>query len=206
MLHASRPAALTGSTMSAATRRMPTTRIDSATVTAVSAASATFRLPIGHARDACSLFVDHDCGERAVEERDGREPEPAEQRDRHEIAARDGEDRAEEVLEEVDVQRTGLGDEDDAERDPRIEDERERLVACGASARAEELDRDASQDREDERGQHRRDVEQDPRRHSREGDVADAVAEQRLPSLHEEEARRQARARRRSRRRRAPGA
>jgi hypothetical protein len=47
MLHASRPAALTGSTIRAATRRIPTTRIESATVTAVSAASAMFRLPIG---------------------------------------------------------------------------------------------------------------------------------------------------------------
>ena len=35
MLHAIRPAALTGSTINAATRRIPTTRIESATVTAV---------------------------------------------------------------------------------------------------------------------------------------------------------------------------
>ena len=47
MLQAIRPAALTGSTMSAATSRIPTTRIDRATVTAASVASATFNAPIG---------------------------------------------------------------------------------------------------------------------------------------------------------------
>ena len=47
MLHAMRPAALTGSTISAATSRIPTTRIESATVTAASAASATLSVPIG---------------------------------------------------------------------------------------------------------------------------------------------------------------
>ena len=47
MLHAIRPAALTGSTISAATSRIPTTRIESATVTAASAARATLSEPIG---------------------------------------------------------------------------------------------------------------------------------------------------------------
>ena len=47
MLQATRPAALTGRTMSAATRRIPTTRIESAIVTAASAARATLSGPIG---------------------------------------------------------------------------------------------------------------------------------------------------------------
>ena len=47
MLHAIRAAALTGSTISAATKRIPTTRIESATVTAVRVASATLSVPIG---------------------------------------------------------------------------------------------------------------------------------------------------------------
>ena len=47
MLHATRPAALTGRTMRAATRRIPTTRIESAIVTAASAARAMLREPMG---------------------------------------------------------------------------------------------------------------------------------------------------------------
>ena len=47
MLHATRPAALTGRTISAATRRIPTTRIESAIVTAASAARAMLRAPMG---------------------------------------------------------------------------------------------------------------------------------------------------------------
>ena len=120
--------------------------------------------------------------------------------------ARHGEDRAEEVLEEVDVQRAGLRDEHDAERDAGVEDERERLVAGRSAPRAEELDRDPAEHGDDERGEDGRDVEQDPGGDAGERDVADAVPDERLPSLDEEEARRPERARRRSRPRRARGA
>ena len=47
MLVPIRPAAMTGRTISAAMSRMPTIRIETATVTPASAASATFRSPIG---------------------------------------------------------------------------------------------------------------------------------------------------------------
>ena len=67
------------------------------------------------------------------------------------MTTRHREDRAEQILEQVDVQRARCGDEHHAERDPRIEDESERLVARGPSPRAQELDGDAAQDRSDER-------------------------------------------------------
>ena len=52
MLQASGMAALTGRTISAAIRRTPTMRIESATVTAASAATETFRAPTGSPRHA----------------------------------------------------------------------------------------------------------------------------------------------------------
>ncbi len=141
-----------------------------------------------HSRDPRSLLVDDDGCERPVEKRDRGEAQPAEQRDREEVASRDREDRPEQVLEEVDVERARLRDEDHPERDPRVEDERERLIAGSTASRAEELDCDPSYDGEDEGRQHGRDVEEDPRGHSGERDVTDAVAEERLPALHEKEA------------------
>ena len=94
------------------------------------------------ARDARALLVDRDPGERPVQEPDGCEAEGPEPRDERDVAPRDREDRAEEVLVEADVERARRGDEDDPERDPRVEDERERLVRA-APPRDRHLDRDA---------------------------------------------------------------
>ena len=106
---------------------------------------------------------------------------------RPEVVARHGEDRAEEELEEVDVERAGLRDEHDACGDAGVEDERERLVARRSAAGAQPLDRERADHRRDERGQHRRDAEQVPERDPRERDVAEAVADQRRLPLDEEE-------------------
>ncbi len=140
-----------------------------------------------HAGDTCAFLVDHDPGERSIEDGHDAEPDSAERRDERQIRARDGQDRAEEVLEEIDVQRTSGRDENHPERDARVEDERKGLITCGPAARAQQLDRDAAHDCEDERGEDRRHVEQDPRRDAGERDMSDAVARQRLPALHEEE-------------------
>ena len=188
MLHAIRPAALTGSTMSAATRRIPTTRIESATVTAASAATTMFSASDRHPGDPRALLVDDRAREGSIQERDHGEAGSAERGDHHEVATRHGEDRAEEVLEQVHVQLTRGRHEDDTERDTRVEDERERLVTRSAAARAEQLDRDAAEHRRDERGQDRRDAEEDARRDARKGDVSDPVSDERLAALHEEEA------------------
>ena len=114
--------------------------------------------------DASSLLVDDDRRERAVEHRDHHQTDRAERRNEREVAARDGEDRPEQVLEEVDVERADRRDEHDPCRDPRVEDERERLVARGPAAAPQHLDRDAAENRGRERGQHRRHVEQEPGR------------------------------------------
>ena len=146
MLHAIRPAALTGRTMSAATSRIPTTRIDRATVTAASAATTMLSAPIGTPATRAPSSSMTTAGERAIEDGDDGEPDSAERPDERQIRARDGEDRAEEVLEEIDVQRTRGRDENDPERDARVEDERKGLVTCRPAARAQQLDRDASDD------------------------------------------------------------
>ncbi len=77
--------------------------------------------------------------------------------------------------------------EDDAERDPDVRDERERLVAGRPGATAEELDRDRPDEGEGERRGDGRHVEQVAGGDPRERDVPDAVADQRLPALDEEE-------------------
>ena len=148
MLQAMRLAAVTGRTMRAATSRIPTTRIERATVTAASAATIDVQRPDGNARDSRAFFVEDDSDEWPVEKPDDSETDGAEHRDQYEVRTGDGEDRAEEVLKEVGVQCAGGRDQDDAERDSRIENESERLVARGAAARAEELDRHATDDRE----------------------------------------------------------
>ena len=104
MLEAIRLAAPTGMTMSAATSRIPTTRIESATVTAASAAIATLSALIGTARDAGPFLVDRDRRERTVQERDCRQPHPPEHGDDGDVGAGDGQDRAEQVLEQIHVQ------------------------------------------------------------------------------------------------------
>ena len=188
MLRAIRVAAITGSTISAAIRRMPTIRIETATVVAASTARTTFRNATGTPGDARALLVERDRGERAVEERDRRQPADPQGRDECEVGAGRRQDRAEEKAEEVDVERAGHRDQDDAGRDARVEDERERLVAGRVLAGAQPLDRTGSADRGDQRGQHRRQPEQVPGGDSREGDVADPVADQAELALDEEEA------------------
>ena len=72
-LHATRFAAITGSTISAAIRRMPTIRIDTATVRAASTATTTLSARDRNSRDTTALFVEHRRDETAEENRDRRE-------------------------------------------------------------------------------------------------------------------------------------
>ena len=64
MLQATRLAAMTGSTISAAISRMPTIRIESATVSAASTARTTLSSADRHTGDPRALLVEHGCGER----------------------------------------------------------------------------------------------------------------------------------------------
>ncbi len=107
--------------------------------------------PDGNACDAGAFLVDHHADEWAIEKAYGRQPHCSEGCDQREIRPRDGQDRAEQVLEEIDVEGARAGDEHDTERNARIEDERERLVAGRPTARAEELDGDAAENGGDER-------------------------------------------------------
>ena len=141
-----------------------------------------------HARDAAALLVEHRGDEAAEQDGDRRERAEPEHEHRPEIVARDGEDRAEQELEEVDVEGARARDEHDPRGDAGVEDERQRLVARGAAPRAQPLDRERPDDRGDERGQHGRDPEQVAERDSGEGDVPEAVADQRRLALDEEEA------------------
>ena len=72
-----------------------------------------------------------------------------------EVGARHGQDRAEQKLEEVHVERSGAGDEYDPGGDAGIEDEREGLVARSAAARAQPFDRQRPQHSRHEGRQHR---------------------------------------------------
>ena len=67
-----RPAAVTGSTISAAISRIPTIRIESAIVTPARPASDDVQRADGQAGDACALLVERDGDERAVEQGDQR--------------------------------------------------------------------------------------------------------------------------------------
>ena len=153
MLRAIRVAAITGSTISAAISRIPTIRIETATVVAASTASTTLRNGDGDSGDARALLVERDAGKRAVQKRDRPEPGDPERRHEREVGAGGRQDRAEEEAEEIDVQRAGHRDQDDAGGDARVEDERERLVAGRVLPRAQPLDRAGAADRGDERGQ-----------------------------------------------------
>ena len=94
-----------GSTISAAISRIPTMRIEIATVSAASTATVDVHQPDPDAGDAAALLVEHRADEPAIEDRDrGERAEPEDEHD-PEIAPRDGQDRAEEELEEVDVER-----------------------------------------------------------------------------------------------------
>ena len=87
MLQATRVAAITGSTISAAISRIPTIRIETATVSAASTASDDVEARDRHAGDARALLVEHDADEAAVEERDRREPADPERGDEREVGA-----------------------------------------------------------------------------------------------------------------------
>ena len=123
-----------------------------------------------------------------ISTRDREQRAQPEHGDHDEVAARDGQDRAEQVREQIRVQRACRRDEHDAAGDARVEDDRERLVAGGAPARAQPLDPRGADQRGDERRPHRRDAEQVAGRDAGERDVTDAVADQAHLTLHEEEA------------------
>ena len=138
-LHAIRCAAITGSTISAAIRRMPTIRIESAIVSAASIVDRrrSAAAPAAPTRAPTPRRARPRAAPRSSTAITASEPSPSD-RDHDEVAARHRQDRAEEVLEEVHVERAGRRDEHDARRDPGVEDDRERLVAgraaCGRAA------------------------------------------------------------------------
>ena len=136
---------------------------------------------------ATSLLVQHDRDEPAIQECDRGERKAAEHEHDPEVATRDGQDRAEEELEEADVEPVRARDQHDAKGDAGVEDERERLIAARPAPRAQPLDRECADDGEAERCQHGRDAEQVAGGDPGERDVAEAVADERLAPFDEEE-------------------
>ena len=186
-LRATRLAAITGSTISAAIRRMPDDPHRHGHGERGQDGDDDVESRHRHACDAAALLVEHRRDEAAEQYGDRRERAEPEHEHRPEVVARDREDRAEQELEQVDVESTRTRDENDARGDAGVEDERESLVARGAAPRPEPLDRERPHDRGNEGGQHGRDAEQVAERDSREGDVPEAVADQRCLALDEEE-------------------
>ena len=143
MLQAIRVAAITGSTISAAIRRMPTIRIETATVVAASTVEDDVQERDRHARDARALLVERDRGERAVEQRDRRQPAdpraPRRARGRCAVVVRIEPKRKPKrstlSAPAIEIRTT-------PRRDARVEDERERLVAGRVLPGAQPLDRD----------------------------------------------------------------
>ncbi len=140
------------------------------------------------ARDPASLLVEDDADQAAIEKRDRRQRHAPEREHHPQVVAGHREDRSEEVLEQAYVESVRARDEHDAERDPGVEDDRQRLITGRAAARAEPFDRERSHHGEAERGEDRRHAEQVPGGDSRERDVPETVAHQRLSPLDEEEA------------------
>ena len=163
-------------------------RIESAIVSAARIATTPLSSETGSPETRAASSSSETAKQAAQQYGDRGERGEPERRDHDEVAARHGQDRAEEVLEQVHVERARRRDEHDACGDPGVEDDRERLVARRAAARAQPLDRDRADHGRDERGQHRRDAEQVADRDAREGDVADPVADQAHLALDEEEA------------------
>ena len=143
MLRATRVAAITGSTISAAISRIPTIRIETATVVAASTASTTLRKATGTPATRAPSSSSATPASARYRSAIVAEPGDPQRRDEREVGAGRRQDRAEEEAEEVDVERAGHRDQDDAGGDARVEDERERLVAGGVLPRAQPLDRAA---------------------------------------------------------------
>ena len=164
-------------------------RIESAIVSAASTVTTRVEQRHGQPRDARRLLVERDGEQAAQQHRDRRRAS----RGRATRSRR----RSPRVTVRIEPNRywkrftlSAPADETSTTPagDPGVEDDRERLVAGGAAAGAQPLDRDRADHGCDERRQHRRDAEQVAGRDAREGDVADAVADQAQLALHEEEA------------------
>ena len=155
MLHASRIPAETGSTISAAISRMPDDPHRERDGDGGERGNRNVERGDGNAGHAGSFLVEHDGAQRPVEEREHGEARNAEDRDDDHVLARDSQDRAEEILKEVDVERAGERDEHDAARDPGVEDERQRLVTGRMPLSPQPLDRHAADHRGDQRGKDR---------------------------------------------------
>jgi hypothetical protein len=101
-LKATRVAAITGSTIRAAISRRPTIRIESATVSAASAATTMLSAPVGTPATRAPSSS-RTVAASPVEQGDRGQAGAAERGDEHEVVAGDGEDRAEEESTQVDV-------------------------------------------------------------------------------------------------------
>ena len=188
MLQAIRWAAITGSTISAAIRRIPTILIEMPIVSAASTRRDVHQSD-PHAGDArCPRDRAPRRGGRGSSSAIVASPPTPRTSTTPESLQRHGEDRAEEELEEVHVEPAGARDENDPERDARVEDERECLVAAGAAAAAQPLDRERADDGERKRRQDRARRRAGIRGDAGERDVAEPVADERRLPLDEEEA------------------
>ncbi len=163
-------------------------RIASATVSAASTAITMFSASTGTPATRLPSSSHDGADEPTVEEPDRAERRDAEREHDPEVGPGDGENRPEEVLEEIDVECPGARDQHDTEGETDVEDESERLIAGCPGPGAQELDGDGTDDGEAEGHGDRRHVEEHARGNPGERDMAETVADQRLPTLDEEEA------------------
>ena len=178
----------TGSTMRAATRRMPTTRMAATTVTAARAASRLLSPSTGSPPtrdDSSSSTTANRARPQTATAVTITTPEAG--HDQH-VLPGDGEDAAEQVGEQAGVEGVGQPDEHHAGGDARVEEQGQGQVARRLAPRPQPLEAQGPGHGHHQGRPHRPDAEEEPGGHPGEGQVADAVAQQRQPPLDEERA------------------
>ena len=177
-----------GITIMAPTRRTPTIRIATTTVSAVKRVSIRLSPATGTplVRARSSLRVTAKSGSN-------RSPTvvpttAVEGDDEPEVRGAHGEDAAEEDREEVGVEAAGEADQHHREREAAGQEHRERGVAAERAARPEALHAHRAEHGHHQRADHRRQAEEEPERHAGEGHVGQGVGDEREPARDQEDA------------------
>jgi len=138
------------------------------------------------ARSGELIIVAHAEQGAAEDDGDGDDDE-CERSEDEEILRRRRRDAAEQVLIEAARPRRCLADEHHAGADAAVEQDRQGDLPARLSAGADQLDRHRPGDGGDERDRNRRAIEHEAESDTGDGDVAEAVTDQRQPPLHEED-------------------
>ena len=178
-------AAATGTTISALTSSRPTVRMASVTVTAARTHDQQVVEPHRQALDPGELLVGADREELRGQPEGRHQHDDGEHADQHQVARGDRGERAEQVLR----QRTGAGPGDaghqHAGRQPAVEQDGQPDVAGGLAELPQQLDGDRAGDAGRHGDRDRRLPGQQGQADAGDGDVAEAVAEQAEPALHD---------------------